>query len=198
MNPVASLDIEIIPDPRAAHLVPEKGKGERTDPWDKLKFDSNFNLVCCWAMFDGETTLSDIINEPYGEPEILESLWNAVAEYSQIITFNGLAFDVPFILKRSWYNRIVPRKQLSLKRYQSPDQSNHIDLRCLLSNWDSYAKGSLDIYSRLALGEDKGGIDGSMVADMWKDGKQEEIRKYCENDARITYKLYESMKGFYL
>lgn len=199
MNVVATLDIEIIQDPKAVQYIPEKGKNERTEPWDKLKFDSNFNVMCCWAMFDGEETLSDVMDPVHGEYAVLESLWDAVRNYDQIITFNGLSFDVPFILKRSWYAQVVPSKKLNLKRYVTPDRNtNHIDLRCLLSNWDNTARGSLDLYAKLALGCGKGGIEGAMVQGMWDEGKREEIRHYCEADARLTWDLYQRMIGYYI
>lgn len=199
MNLIAALDIEIIQDPKTIPLIPEKAKGERTEPWEKLKFDSNYNMICSWALHDGENTHSRIISECADETTIIDELWYQLTDYEQIITFNGLSFDIPFLIKRSWYCGVKPTKNLNLRRYQAPDRTtNHIDLRCLLSNWDSYAKGSLDLYSKLVLGEDKGGIDGSMVQQMWDEGKFEEIRKYNEHDAILTYRLYDRMKGFYL
>lgn len=39
----------------------------------------------------------------------------------------------------------------------------------------------------------KGDIDGSMVYDMWKSGKTEEIYKYCVDDVEQTRQLYKKM-----
>ena len=36
---------------------------------------------------------------------------------------------------------------------------------------------------------DKGDIDGSMVHDMWRDGKNKEIAEYCKDDVQKTYDL---------
>lgn len=200
MNVVAALDIEIIQDPKAIQFIPDKKPSERTDPWEKLKFDSNFNMVCCWATWDGEQAYSGLLNIDGTEAEILDSLWwDTLHRYEQVITYNGLTFDIPFIIKRSWYNNIQPSKRLNLKRYQTPDRTtNHIDLRAILSNWDNNARGSLDLYANLKLGAGKTGIDGSMVQAMWDEGKYEEIRQYCIGDCKLTFELYQSMKGFYL
>ena len=196
---VASMDIEIISDPKAKYLIPEKAKGERSEPWDKLKFDSNFNRICCWAMFDGVDTRSSIMGPYADEKTILEEFWDSCMDYQQLIGFNSLSFDVPFLVKRSWYNGVKPRRQLNLRRYVTPDRNtNHIDLRQLLGNWDGYARGSLDLYAKLMLGEDKGGIDGSMVQGLWDEGRFGDLIKYNESDAKLTYALYLSMVGYYL
>jgi predicted PolB exonuclease-like 3'-5' exonuclease len=195
----AAYDIEIIAWDKAKPFIPEKQKGERSEPWDKLRFDSNFNMVCCWSMFDGVDTRSSILSEHANEHDILSDFWDSVMDYQQLVGFNSLTFDAPFLIKRSWYNGVKPPRQLNLKRYINPDRNtNHVDLRCLLSNWDSYAKGSLDLYCQLMLGTGKGEIDGSMVQAMWDEGKFAELRKYNEEDARLTYRLWESMIGYFI
>lgn len=200
----AAFDIEIVQDPAAVQYIPEKGPKDRSEPWDKLKFDSNYNIICCASICDEYGDVwSNIVkaNDFYDEKDLLQDIWDNLKEYDVIITFNGSTFDLPFLYRRSWYHNVMPSRRFSLKKYVSPDDPylNHIDLRGFLSNWNSYAHGSLDLFCRLKLGQGKeDGMSGEQVQGMWDAGKYEEIRKYCEDDARLTMELYRSMQGYYL
>jgi len=39
--------------------------------------------------------------KPMKESEMLESFWQGVQNYDEIVTFNGRSFDIPFIIARS-------------------------------------------------------------------------------------------------
>jgi len=40
----------------------------------------------------------------------------------------------------------------------------------------------------------KDGVDGSMVAQMWADGKHDEIAEYCVSDVLLTKSIHLKMK----
>jgi len=44
------------------------------------------------------------------EKEVLEKFWNTVKAYDQIVTFNGRAFDCPFIMVRSAVHKLKPTR----------------------------------------------------------------------------------------
>jgi DNA polymerase elongation subunit (family B) len=39
--------------------------------------------------------------KPMKESEMLESFWQGIQNYDEIITFNGRSFDIPYIIARS-------------------------------------------------------------------------------------------------
>jgi uncharacterized protein YprB with RNaseH-like and TPR domain len=195
---VMSLDIEIIQDPLMIKHIPKKAPKERTDPWEKLKVDSNFNKTCCWAMFDGNEHISAHLKDCGSENRLLRKFWHDVVEFdvNTFITFNGLTFDIPFLLKRSWINHVLPTRTIDLRRYTT--KGNHLDVRAILSNWDNYARGDLALYASM-LGLNKlDDIDGSQVQGLWDAGEYDKVKEYCESDAMITWQIYESMKGYYV
>jgi len=197
------LDFETIQCPRAIPFIPEKGPRDRTDPWEKLCFDSNYIQIAVAGFCDGKATWSmgqDQFMDVTGKtPEywLLEAVWDELAKYDTIVTFNGNSFDIPLLAKRSWLHGVRPTKIISCRKYTT--NSNHIDVRAVLGNWDTYARGKLDLYGALKFGERKqDGIDGSMVQDMWDAGEYSKIHAYCEQDCLLTWKTYESMWGYYL
>lgn len=189
------LDIEIIPDPKAVPFIPERGPKDRTDPWEKLIFDSNFNRICVVGFYDGKESSSVGIDDRT-EPELLETVWSFLKDYDRIVTFNGMTFDIPFLYKRSWFHGVRPQKAISVRRY---DVTNHVDVRAVLSNWDGYARGNLDLYGALKLDARKTeGITGADVSMLWASGQCELVHSYCCRDCMLTWQLYQSLKGFYL
>ncbi len=125
------------------------------------------------------------------EPEILSSFWKQMKSYEQFITFNGRAFDCPFLLIRSAINRIRPTKNLMPYRY---NLNPHIDLADQLSFYDAMRrKFSLDMWCK-AFGiasPKEGGMTGLQVKDFYKQGRFLEIARYCLRDIQATKELYQ-------
>ena len=55
--------------------------------------------------------------KPKTEKEMLINFWQGIKNYSTIVTFNGQAFDLPFIMIRSAANKVKPSINLFMKRY---------------------------------------------------------------------------------
>ncbi|TSC81622.1 MAG: Uncharacterized protein G01um101419_802 [Parcubacteria group bacterium Gr01-1014_19] len=130
------------------------------------------------------------------EKDMLDTFWKVAQYYHEFITFNGRAFDAPFLMVRSAVHGIKPTKDLMRSRYlyqQSPD-SVHIDLAEQLSFYGATRrKGSLHLWSR-AFGIESpksGGITGDDVGQLFRDGKCLDIAKYNVGDLRATRSLYE-------
>ena len=129
------------------------------------------------------------------EPEILSSFWKQMKNYEQFITFNGRAFDCPFLLIRSAVNRIRPTKNLMPYRYSL---NPHIDLADQLSFYDAMRrKFSLDMWCKTFGIESpkKGGMTGLQVKDFYKQGRFLDIARYCLGDVRATKELYQRWEG---
>jgi len=207
MDNTVCFDIETIPDESKVDLLPvQYARGNLKDPSKiaadleqkkqsqigKMSLESNFGKICCVAFKDKDRTFSIL---DASEVKVLKETWLILQKYPFFVTFNGLLFDVPFLIKRSWLAGIRPTTKVDLARYRI---GNHFDVRALLNNWDNMAKGKLDFYGQLKLGMAKGNdVDGSMVYALWQEGKFKEIQDHAESDVEITWKLFLSMQGYY-
>lgn len=135
------------------------------------------------------------------EKEILQQFWNLAEKYDEFISFNGRAFDVPFLMIRSAIHDVRPTKNLMANRYLSsqPKNAKHIDL---LDQFTFYGavrrKGSLHLWSRaFGIKSPKAeGITGEDVGHLFREKKFLEIAKYNVGDLIATKELYEKWKKF--
>ena len=125
------------------------------------------------------------------EPEILGHFWNQINRYSQFVTFNGRAFDAPFLMIRSAIHQIKAAKNLVPYRY---DHAQHVDLADQLTFYSAMRRSfSLHLWCR-AFGIEspkEGGVSGLQVKDLYKEGRYHDIARYCMRDCAATKKLYE-------
>jgi len=171
-------------------------KAAQDEQVQKMGLDPLWGQIAVFAYADG-TGHSDAfnLNDEGSEENLLKRAWAVLSEYNRYITFNGIQFDIPFLIKRSFLCRVRPTKSISTKMYYI---DNHLDLRMILGNWDRMAKGKMDDYCKLVLGTGKtDGIDGSKVWEYWQQQRFEEVARYGKQDAEITYKLFEKMQGYY-
>ncbi len=132
----------------------------------------------------------DIVYESGNEVEILEKFWEIVKTYDQVITFNGRGFDAPYLMLRSAINKIRVTKNMMGYRY---DFKEHCDLMEQLTFYGGVRKYSLDFYAKafsIKSSKDEG-IDGSMVGDLYINGKYMDIARYCFRDLVTTKELYD-------
>src|SRR3990167_672565 len=109
--------------------------------------------------------------------------------FDQLITFNGRAFDGPYLMVRSAVHKIRPTKNLVPYRYGD----DHIDLYDRLGFFGAVRRTmSLHMWCQ-ALGipsSKTGGITGHEVPAFFKDGRYDEIAHYCMDDVRATAELF--------
>jgi predicted PolB exonuclease-like 3'-5' exonuclease len=206
-------DLETIGDPEAIDTLPpvepnanlkdpvkihaniaEKEQKQR----EEMGVDPTLNLICCASFLDLATKeLSSILLNPdtLDEKELLCRVWERLYHYDRFITFNGRAFDEPVLRFHSMRWRVPMAVNMERRRYVS---GNHVDVRMLLTNWDSYKPGKLSFFTKRLLGKDaKSDMDGSMVQHYWDCGEYIKIGLYCESDVALTAELYERIKGWY-
>lgn len=135
------------------------------------------------------------------EGDMLQNFWQGAIEYTEFISFNGRAFDVPFLLIRSAVNGIKPTKDLMSNRYLNSQKFNatHIDLLDQLTFYGAVRrKPSLHLACR-ALGikspKDEG-VDGDEVKPLFKAKEYLKIAKYNLNDLYATNDLYKKWNEF--
>lgn len=123
------------------------------------------------------------------EKEILEWFWSAIKHYDQFITFNGRAFDCPFVMLRSAIVGIVPTRNLVPYRY---DATTHCDLLDQLSFYNAVKKFNLDFYCKIfGIKSPKSeGITGLDLGDLFREKRFREIARYCVGDVQAEAELF--------
>jgi 3'-5' exonuclease len=135
------------------------------------------------------------------EAEMLKSFWEGVRAYQNFVTFNGGSFDVPYLMMRSAIHKIRPTKNLMSNRYLKNQDfgAKHIDLLEQMTFYGACGrKGmSLHMFCRaFGIQSSKTGKDGSHVAELYREGKFEEIARYNSEDVFATAELYSRWNEF--
>lgn len=135
------------------------------------------------------------------EKEMLERFWEGAKQYNEFVSFNGRAFDVPFVVVRSAVHKIKPTKDLMYNRYLSSQKNNaiHIDLLDQLSFYGAMRKkGSLHLWCR-AFGIQSPkveGVTGDDVGKLFREKEYLAIARYNARDIRSTGELFKYWKDY--
>ncbi len=136
------------------------------------------------------------------EKEMLQKFWEVIEKYDTFVTFNGRAFDVPFLMVRSAIHSIRPTKNLLANRYLNyhPSNARHIDLIDQLTFYGAMRKrGSLHLWCR-AFGIESPkaqGVDGDDVRMLYAHGKSADIARYNARDLIATAELYKRYVDYF-
>jgi len=129
------------------------------------------------------------------EQDILQQFWLDIGHYDQFITFNGRAFDCPFVMLRSAILQIPPTRNLMPYRY---DASVHCDLLEQLTFYGALRKFNIDFYCK-AFGIDSPkthGITGLDMKQLTEEKRFREIAEYNLRDLRATAELFRRWEKF--
>ena len=125
------------------------------------------------------------------EPEIIDRFWRewigSQPIQARFVGFNILAFDLPFLIRRSWHHRIpVPDDLRTNGRYWHP---RFVDLREVWQLGDRQAHGKLDdLAKHLAVGAKNG--SGADFARLLATDRAAALA-YLENDLRLTAAIHD-------
>jgi DEAD/DEAH box helicase domain-containing protein len=106
--------------------------------------------------------------------EDLHKLWPILEKTDLLVGFNSENFDIPLL------NRYYPG---DLTHVRSLDLLNEVQK--VLGR-----RVRLDSIAKATLGRGKSG-DGIHAGIWWKEGKKDEVCKYCIEDVRLTRELYD-------
>lgn len=110
--------------------------------------------------------------------EEFDAMWEIFKKADLMITFNGEYFDIPLLNKYYKKAGLGDLKQIrSLDIFKEIKQTSGRWLKL-----DKIAQGTF--------GVNKSG-DGLEAVKWWREGKIEEIKKYCLDDVKITKDVYE-------
>ncbi len=131
------------------------------------------------------------------EIKVLEDFWAILKKYPKavLVSFNGRAFDSPFLMIRSSLLSVRPSRNLMAgTRYNYP---LHIDLADELTFFNKTFYGAtrrynFDFYTRAYGIESPKSkeINGGNVGEFYHNDKIKEISEYCLRDVGATWELF--------
>lgn len=159
--------------------------------YQKSVFDGTFSRIVCIGALALKDDLAPLdATAWYGDDEraILNAFWDFMGKQrpDQVITHNGLNFDLPFIRKRSIIQQVKPTVEINLAKFQARPV---FDTMAVWTNWDFRSGVKLDVLARALNVETKSG-SGEQVGEMWANGRWKEIADYCLQDVYVTYACY--------
>lgn len=160
----------------------------------KTSFDPALGHICTisWAIDDEEPDVAHASHEAQ-EISVLRAFFSALQpshRYQLVGHYIG-GFDIRFILCRAVVLGIpIPR---AIPRDPKPWDTHIFDT---MTAWAGQ-RGTISMDNlSAALGlEGKGGFDGSMVAEAWKNGEHETIAAYCADDVRRTREIWRKFQA---
>lgn len=134
------------------------------------------------------------------ETELLGIFWSSAKHYDKIVTFNGRAFDVPFLYLRSALLEIpISAKNWMGYRFSTDPHCDLADQLCFYGvsgRMGAARKFNLDFYCR-AFGIESPksqGVTGMDVTRLIEEGQYREVAEYCVRDVAATSHLYRVWK----
>ena len=204
MTPII-LDIETLGLPDAStYLEPAKAPDNYKDPikiaayieeaqqkqLEQAALDVDLGRILCIGVSQlGHATRVYCLKD-HTEADMLERLWDLwrATEDPTLVTYAGLQFDVPFLLRRSLYLS-VRAPYLQCDRFRHPQV---IDLMAILSMDGKLRARGLQFYlSRFGYAQGGSDITGADVAACYAAGDWAAIEQHCKMDVNATKWLAE-------
>jgi DNA polymerase elongation subunit (family B) len=191
-------ELEFIPERAREILMNVETDEDRQKVVDTLGLDPCTGRIICIGVHWLELDRSRVYCQA-DERELLANFWCDIGQIrpQRFVTFNGKSFDFPYINIRSAIHGVpIPHDMLLDSRRFNTE--HHFDVREILTNFERYRKGTLEYFCQIfGIHSPKNGIDGSKVADYFKQGRLDEIAHYCLNDCKATGELYLRLKNYY-
>lgn len=151
--------------------------------------------ICCISAVSG--TIEGGPNEPRTwtaatpdtESLLLERFWEAVTGFRSVrwVTFNGKAFDVPFLTARSIHHNIAPTRTDIIDTYPYR-HAPHADLSRL---WPQ-VYGLDDLCAHVGVPSPKQEMTGGDVASAVDEGRMDDIATYGRNEVLATFRCLQA------
>jgi uncharacterized protein YprB with RNaseH-like and TPR domain len=158
---------------------------KRKEQLDRCALDPDLARIVAigYAFHDGDSVFIQTARDQNDEQLMLEQFWRNTKGHLYV-TFAGLRFDLPVLMRRSQYLR-VPYRTLNVDRYRSP----HVDLANRLSFYGVLPAHSLKFYCArfgitcddLTMGKD---VPGLVAAGDWP-----AVEAHCRADVLATKAL---------
>jgi hypothetical protein len=155
----------------------------------KTGLDGGYGKVCCigYAVEDGPV----IVDIGADEGPLLAIIKEALESTSRpVIVGHNISFDVRFLFQRCVVNGVWPGRHLFAASQAKPWD------KCLgdtMLMWHPQNRVSLPKLCKIIGVEKNDSVDGSQVAQLWKEGKLEEIRSHCRSDVEAVREVHRKL-----
>jgi predicted PolB exonuclease-like 3'-5' exonuclease len=213
--PVLVFDIETIPDVaglRALHGlaadVPDVAVAQQAFDARREKTGSEFlqhhlhrvAAISCVFRDDEGFRVKSLGSLEDGEAKLIQDFYRVIDRYTpQLVSWNGGGFDLPVLNYRALMHGITASRfwemgeddrDFKWNNYLSRYHTRHLDLMDHLAMYTGRANAPLDDLAKLCGFPGKMGVDGSQVWTLYREGRLQDIRDYCETDVVNTYLVY--------
>ena len=215
MTPTLVFDIETVPDVaglRRLHRLPAALSDDDVLSWagqqrraaigtDFLPLHLQRVIAVACALREGSTFRVWSLGEAADpEPELIRRFFDGIDRFTpQLVSWNGGGFDLPVLNQRALIHGVVATKfwdsgdndrEFKFNNYLARHHTRHLDLMDVMAMYQPRANAGLDAMARLCGFPGKVGMDGSEVSAAYRQGRLDDIRRYCETDTMNTYLLY--------
>ena len=132
--------------------------------------------------------------QPHTEQELLKDFWDTAKDYDVFVSFNGRAFDVPFLYIRSMALWVRPTVEIARQRYVTKQSiPYHVDLFDEFSFHGAVTKKpSLEaLCQAVGIDNPKQAMTGADVTEAFLEKDVVSIAKYNAGDVIAITKLYD-------
>ena len=149
---------------------------------------------------DSSGEMKDLVISEQDEKATLQSFCKTInhpaSQDLRFIHFNGLNFDVPFIIIRAAIHgfAIQNSRFLNLRRY---NYDPHVDIMQFLSRWGREGVSLEMACHAFGIPSPKEGeVKGNTVAEAFQQGDLEAVKDYVMRDVEATYQLFLKIRPY--
>lgn len=163
----------------------------------KLKaLDPLTSRIACIGLYYPDAGIAQVLMEE-DEAAMLQQFWQILAGFTgQFISFNGIKFDCPYIIRRSMYHQVEPTNRDFLKYTAYNPLPDHFDVMLQISGRDGYISLEHACQFLSVASPKDGDVAADGVATAYAAGEWDKIKKYCERDLIATSQLYLKVKQY--
>ncbi len=182
----------------------EKGELEQSEAESLVRSVSPFFgrvLAIGMRLYDDKAgeNKDKVISEALEEATLqtfFETINHSASQDLRYVHYNGLGFDVPFLIIRAAVHGIAIRSHRFLNQRRF-NYDPHVDVMQFLSRWGREGV-SLDVacHSFGIPSPKEGEVKGETVAAAFEQGDLEAVRDYVMRDVEATYQLFLRIKGY--
>ena len=128
----------------------------------------------------------------YSEEALVRTFWQRLERFrGALVSFNGRNFDLPVLELQALKCGCQAPRYFNSKARNRYAEEGHYDLYDFLTNYGVHRlRGGFNVLAKLIGLPGKTTIDGSMVQQLWQEGRLDEINRYCRHDVIQTYFLF--------
>jgi len=181
--------------------VRERLRQEQGNDFFPLSFHVPISIAVGQVNDERVLTAVETVGETdYSEESIVRTFWQRLERFSgTLVTFNGRNFDLPVLELHALKYGCQAHRYFSGKARNRYAEEGHFDLYDFLTNYGVHRlRGGFNLLAKMIGLPGKTEIDGSMVQQLWQEGRLPDIHRYCRHDVIQTYFLFlrvELMRG---